>query len=643
MSTESIVVFAVCFFSFLVIAYWALYRNAYRTRFGKLKTEAELKLRQTEKKLKPLFDRYSEEVRKLTPSTAGAVVPVGPNLDVHKKGPSSTAPINESYFPSYLPSTLDSAQYLVSAIENYQAVSHEFVTAVGQMAHQHFESGLELSAYLRGLHENTGTLSWMFSDIPKGTLDSLKGHLGEQVIGKAFEEAGNNTVFPLNGSNPGWDLLINGQEVQVKTVQNFKAVWEHLDKYPDIPVLVSGEASGIPEDVPHLDLHQVGQLANFEIHPGDVIAMDGLSPDTALQSVTDGIDGAEGSGVDAHLPWVTLIMSTYREINLLSNGHTDLASSVQNSALDVAGQGGGAAVGAKAGAVVGSVGGPIGIGIGLVVGGLVGGFMGRAVTNSIKYAKANEAQEKVQEKVDQLPKTIASLTAKMKGEVHQQSDSANEKIHALKKASAQEYLNRKSEIALACSLMEKMFSEQLRETTRKFCNQYLKRETRPLTLNPFSIGERNAERDFFAAQVSRFEGNLPDINVTIQTASLSGVSAEIIAQGVELLLKRMLMENINLSVLGKRLSQKIMASSLNIGKGLQEFCESAQTRTRQAMRKEIQDVANTASQAAAEWRKVGEEKQANALTALESKLIATAEQTHKDVGMSEKTPIKTAA
>ncbi len=92
-----------------------------------------------------------------------------------------------------------------------------------------------------------------------------------------------------------------------------------------------------------------------------------------------------------HFPFITLALSSFREIRLLDQGKTELETSVKNAALDVAGSGGGGLVGAKFGAILGSALFPgLGTAVGAALGGFFGSWGGRSLTNSIKESDLNE-------------------------------------------------------------------------------------------------------------------------------------------------------------------------------------------------------------------------------------------------------------
>ncbi len=102
---------------------------------------------------------------------------------------------------------------------------------------------------------------------------------------------------------------------------------------------------------------------------------------------------ANGDGVNAHFPYFTLILASVREASLLIEEKTNLANSLKNISLDVAGTGLGSLGGLKAGVSIGAFFGPLGAAIGGIVGAVGGAIAGRAITNDIKIAPLKEAIE----------------------------------------------------------------------------------------------------------------------------------------------------------------------------------------------------------------------------------------------------------
>ncbi len=95
-----------------------------------------------------------------------------------------------------------------------------------------------------------------------------------------------------------------------------------------------------------------------------------------------------------HFPFITLALSTTREIRLLSDEKTTIGDSLKNAGLDVAGTGLGGFGGAKLGAAIGTAITPgFGTIIGGAIGGLIGGLGGRFLTDKVKTVRLREVKE----------------------------------------------------------------------------------------------------------------------------------------------------------------------------------------------------------------------------------------------------------
>lgn len=102
--------------------------------------------------------------------------------------------------------------------------------------------------------------------------------------------------------------------------------------------------------------------------------------------------------VSGHVPYFTIVISSIREIQLLSNGMTDVYSAVKNGALDVTGSGVGGFGGGHVGGMLGALlGGPLGWMIGSILGAVLGAIGGRTLTNKIKQYPLNKAMKKYEE------------------------------------------------------------------------------------------------------------------------------------------------------------------------------------------------------------------------------------------------------
>jgi tetratricopeptide (TPR) repeat protein len=232
-----------------------------------------------------------------------------------------------------------------------------------------------------------------------GLIRDHQGGMGEAVLFRHLKDAGVDAQLALHPNNPSWDMLIEGHQVSVKTwtdVGNFSKLFHGR---PDIPVVVPGDATGIPAHALHFDASTgdgMGAVHEALASHGDrlVLVDHSLSVEAIKGQVGQAdtlITGGHGT-FHGHLPIVTMALSGLREFDLLLTGKTDLATAAKNAALDVTGTGVGGAVGMKAGAGIGTI---IWPGVGTVIGGLAGGIFGamkgRGVTGDIKQRPFKEA------------------------------------------------------------------------------------------------------------------------------------------------------------------------------------------------------------------------------------------------------------
>jgi hypothetical protein len=99
-----------------------------------------------------------------------------------------------------------------------------------------------------------------------GNVTQLQGYVAEQMVAGMLRAQGAEVAFPGSPHQPGYDLIVNGKCLQVKCLDDPSGVYEHLDRYPDIPALVNEElAKYLPDDglvmalpgLHHADVHQI--------------------------------------------------------------------------------------------------------------------------------------------------------------------------------------------------------------------------------------------------------------------------------------------------------------------------------------------------------------------------------------------------
>ena len=243
------------------------------------------------------------------------------------------------------------------------------------------------------------------------------GHLAEPIVGEHLEELGIQVEMPGRSNQPGYDLILDGEHaVNIKTVSDFSSLSDHFEKYPDIPVIVPGDMTGIPDNAIHLDaagsLDQLNRMV--ELGEKKIVLVDNALSHAAMEAHAEGVSDALLENVDVGgIPFITAVLSGIREIKLLKNHDTKVTNAVKNFSLDIAGTGAGAIAGGKAGVVIGSFAGPIGTAIGGAIGGILGAIGGRLASNAIKekpFRDALQAYEEIQNKAQEKA-TVAQAEA----------------------------------------------------------------------------------------------------------------------------------------------------------------------------------------------------------------------------------------
>ncbi len=165
----------------------------------------------------------------------------------------------------------------------------------------------------------------------EGMANNWQGVAGELIAMETLKEQGHSVIPAASPSQQGWDILVDGEPYQVKTA-GMSAVSEHLERYPDIPVIAPAEVAS----------------------PGDhVLPMEGLDPSHMHESATQTLESIHHFSSLIHkLPLVTLAVSSYRNWLKVRKELITPGEAMLFVAQDTACVGGGAAVGAKLGLAI---------------------------------------------------------------------------------------------------------------------------------------------------------------------------------------------------------------------------------------------------------------------------------------------------
>jgi len=266
----------------------------------------------------------------------------------------------------------------VSMLTGYQA--YEALTAIDP----HVISGAKF-AFKNVDFDNVSEAAAWFRGLDGIRANRLAGYTAEQMVAANLAAQGHAVEFPDLANQPGYDLLVDGQPLQVKLTMDADYINDHLDRYPDVSVIANAEMAEYADaiDAVHIDpdllyggvgqaIESTGQAYQF------------------LETLADKI------------PCITLVISASREIGLLWKGWTDVRTSLKNVALDTVSVGVAGWSGAKLGASFGSLLGPPGVAFGSVIGGTIGAVGGKKAGNVFKaraYKRARRTFEQSMVKV----------------------------------------------------------------------------------------------------------------------------------------------------------------------------------------------------------------------------------------------------
>lgn len=106
----------------------------------------------------------------------------------------------------------------------------------------------------------------------EGSLQQIKGYVGERFVAHQLQASGMEVEFPESATNPGFDLLVNGQPFQVKCTSTPGLVTRHFQKYPDMPVFVNEEIADTFQDNPLV--HPISGYREDSIHEITIKSLD---------------------------------------------------------------------------------------------------------------------------------------------------------------------------------------------------------------------------------------------------------------------------------------------------------------------------------------------------------------------------------
>jgi hypothetical protein len=234
----------------------------------------------------------------------------------------------------------------------------------------------------------------------------------ENIVADSLKGRAHHVSFTENPDRGVHQAAVDGRTFDLGEPLQFD-FQNHFEEYPGTSILTPGDFFRAEEGLFTID-HAPGSYRLSIIGGGGLDAAFGtnraLAGNVAVAAPHVPVLASVGD-VDFQNPFLTLGLSTLREIRLLKKKHTNLLTSVKNIGLDAAGTGIGSFAGAKAGATIGTAVAPgMGSVVGAIIGGISGAFAGRSISNRIKFAQAETARSHYEKKIQDFQQKVQAVT-----------------------------------------------------------------------------------------------------------------------------------------------------------------------------------------------------------------------------------------
>jgi len=301
------------------------------------------------------------------------------------------------------PVIADSILFGANIFHQYMCIDENMYEGISKLSGENIDTFSDLSAKLETYQHN-------WQGLTEGSLNKIKGHIAESHVAEHFQKAGITVEWPETSNQEGWDLLLNGNPIQVKLTKDANSLIEHFKNNSDIPVVIPYDAENVPENAFHFNSSEnIDDLFAYlkDNLEKSVIVDEQLSNIESTEHIEEGTDLLTGS-IDGHFPFIIFAFASWREIKLFKNNDTDLKSAIKNLSLDVGGVGAGMAIGSKIGTFILP-------GIGTIAGGIAGACLARnKITNAIKYKPFKETEKKYEKSIKKLNKETKNVEKNIK-------------------------------------------------------------------------------------------------------------------------------------------------------------------------------------------------------------------------------------
>lgn len=115
-----------------------------------------------------------------------------------------------------------------------------------------------------------------------GIENNLRGYVAEQLVAARLVEQGCQVTFPDTSNNPGFDLLVDGKEFQVKCLSGLSGLREHFETYPDMPVLTNADLASAISDFGESWVDKVFFVEGYDFESTNFITKTALESGAAI-------------------------------------------------------------------------------------------------------------------------------------------------------------------------------------------------------------------------------------------------------------------------------------------------------------------------------------------------------------------------
>lgn len=291
----------------------------------------------TDDRIKQILKAYGTRADELAPAVSSRVT-VAPD-------PTFSQPINDSR-----PGTSRVGQFLKRLLheDNETAVAGT-LTAGDMVYHASMLDPMAVAAAdFSSTQDISGTFDFaVFADRMhavsgrsfQGAEERLKGYVAEEYVAHRLIDKGHVVTRPEAANQPGYDLVVDGEPVQVKCRDSLGGLQEHFEQYPDIPIIANAEL-------------QTALDASDYDWKGQVYFVEGFS-DEYITEVTQRSIEAGNDLVNHDAAGFTVGLAAARNLLQWWKGKLSAEEVVWSTAIDAAGKGALSLAGGFTGAAAG--------------------------------------------------------------------------------------------------------------------------------------------------------------------------------------------------------------------------------------------------------------------------------------------------